>query len=200
MQTRASLILTGAALAAFAIAAAGMQPATPPSTDPSTDRPAQPGPDDPFADVNALIATVYPTAGYTCKGTVRFIKQGEAVRVLADIEGLAPNSKHGFHIHEFGDASKPDGSSAGGHYNPEHHDHALPTEQTRHAGDLGNLEANADGRVRLDMVTHNISLTGEHNPIIGRGVIIHADPDDGGQPTGNAGSRIGIGVIGIAQH
>lgn len=164
---------------------------------------AQPAHDDhdsPFEDVKMLVAVVVPTEGNECHGTVRFVEFGDGVKIVADVRGLTPDAKHGFHIHEFGDATAKDGTSAGGHYNPQGHDHALPHQGERHAGDLGNLQADANGRAVLEMVTHEITLAGDLNPVIGRSVIVHAKPDDGGQPTGNAGARIGIGVIGIAQH
>ena len=69
--------------------------------------------------------------------------------------------------------------SAGGHYNPESHPHGLPESDTRHAGDLGNLQADNDGKVHYEITVSNISVAGTKNPIIGRGVIVHAKPDDG---------------------
>lgn len=149
--------------------------------------------------VNQAVAVIYPTAGNQCSGTVRFQKVGEAVKVIAEVNGLTPNQAHGFHIHEFGDASAADGMATGGHYNPEGHSHALPTSATRHAGDFGNLQADATGKARMEITVSNISIAGLRNPVLGRGVIVHAKPDDGGQPTGNAGARIGQGVIGLAK-
>ncbi len=149
-------------------------------------------------DVNPpLIAVLQPTAGNEVTGTISFTQTGDKVTVEANVSGLKPNAKHGFHIHEYGDVSSPDGSSAGGHYNPEGHDHALPTTETRHAGDFGNLEADAEGNATLTLTVDNITLVDDDTAIIGRGVIVHADPDDGGQPTGNAGPRIAMGVIGV---
>lgn len=145
-----------------------------------------------------LIAVVTPTEGNKAKGVVRFVEGDDGVQVSARIEGLKPNSKHGFHVHEFGDASAPDGTSAGDHFNPEGHDHGLPPESQRHAGDFGNIEADSRGVGELELTVENLRLTGGPRAILGRAVIVHAEPDDGGQPTGNAGDRIGIGVIGIA--
>lgn len=145
-----------------------------------------------------LIAILQPTAGNDVTGTITFTQSGDKVTVDAQVSGLEPNSKHGFHVHEYGDLSKPDGTSAGGHYNPGKHDHALPTTETRHAGDFGNLEADADGNAVLNLTVDNITLVDDDDTaIIGRGVIVHANPDDGGQPTGNAGDRIAMGVIGV---
>ena len=148
---------------------------------------------------SGLIAVVYPTEGNKAKGMVRFEERNGSVRVTARIEGLKPNSEHGFHVHEFGDASAPDGTSAGDHFNPEGHEHGLPPESRRHAGDFGNIGANAQGVAEFSLTVENLTLTGGARAILGRAVILHAEPDDGGQPTGNAGDRIGIGIIGIAQ-
>jgi Cu-Zn family superoxide dismutase len=152
--------------------------------------------DAPF--IKQAIAVLHPTAGQQCKGVVRFTQDGDSVKVVADIEGLTPNQKHAFHIHQYGDCSAADGMSAGGHYNPEKHQHGLPDSENRHAGDLGNVQADGDGKAHYEITVTNISLFGQLNPILGRGVIVHARPDDGGQPVGNAGARIACGVIGVA--
>ncbi len=152
-----------------------------------------------WTGVKQLVAVLQSTAGNKCKGTVRFIQDGEKIKIVAEVEGLTPNQKHAIHIHEFGDGTSIDGTSAGGHYNPEKHDHGLPHGGKRHAGDLGNLQADANGKAKYEATVDNITLVGLKNPIIGRGVIVHAKPDDGGQPVGNAGPRIACGVIGIAQ-
>lgn len=152
-----------------------------------------------WASVTRAIAVVHPTQGNTCAGTVTFTQVPQGVKVVAKISGLTPNQQHAFHVHEFGDSSATDGTSAGGHYNPEGHDHGLPDQAHRHAGDLGNLSADAAGNAHYEVTVDNITIAGMTNPIIGRSVIIHAKPDDGGQPVGNAGARIGCGVIGVAK-
>lgn len=149
--------------------------------------------------VNHAVAVIRPTAGNQCAGTVHFHKVGDTVKVVAEVTGLTPNQAHGFHIHELGDVSGADGTATGGHYNPEGHSHALPVTSMRHAGDFGNLQADASGKARLELTVANLSIAGLRNPVLGRGVIVHAKPDDGGQPTGNAGARIGQGVIGLAK-
>ncbi len=154
---------------------------------------------DSFAHVTELIATIKPVSGSNVKGSVIFKKIPTGVEVTVSIGGLEPGTEHGFHIHEFGDVTSDDGKSTGGHYNPEGHDHALPDKGMRHAGDLGNLMADAEGNAKKTITVENISLTGPDNAIIGRGVVVHAKKDDGGQPTGNAGDRIGVGVIGISK-
>ena len=102
---------------------------------------------------------------------------------------------HGFHVHEKGDLSAPDLSSAGGHYNPTGHPHAGPKADKRHMGDLGNLSANTQGVATLDYVDPALRLDGEHS-IVGKSVIVHAGRDDlKTQPSGDSGSRIAGGVI-----
>lgn len=150
------------------------------------------------ASVKQGVAVLHPTAGQQCKGVVRFIEEGDSVKVVADLEGLTAGQKHAFHIHQFGDCTAPDAMSAGGHYNPEGHQHGFPDAENRHAGDLGNIQADSSGKAHYELTVKNVSLMGATNPILGRGVIVHAKPDDGGQPVGNAGARIACGVIGVA--
>ncbi|MFV0416005.1 MAG: superoxide dismutase family protein [Chthoniobacterales bacterium] len=151
------------------------------------------------ADATSAIAVLHPTEGNTVSGTLHFTPTEDGkVKVTGTISGLAPNGEQAFHIHEFGDCSAANGTSAGGHYNPEKHDHALPSKEIRHAGDLGNLKANAEGVATVDVTVDNFTINGDKSPIIGRGVIVHAKMDDGGQPTGNAGARVACGVIGWA--
>ena len=152
-----------------------------------------------WRQITEAVCVIHATQGNTAKGVVRFSVVDQQVRIVADIEGLPPNTKHGFHIHEYGDCSAPDGNSAGGHYNPQDAPHGLPPAAERHAGDLGNLEADADGKAHYELTVDNIMIAGPHNPVLGRSIIIHGKEDDGGQPTGNAGPRIGYGVIGIAK-
>ena len=149
------------------------------------------------AAIKQAIAVLHPTAGNKCKGEVRFTQEGDAVKVVTKLEGLSPGQKHAFHIHQNGDCSAPDAMSAAGHYNPEGKPHGLPESEMRHAGDLGNVQADADGKAHYEITVKNMTIAGTLNPIIGRGVIVHAKPDDGSQPVGNAGGRIACGVIGV---
>lgn len=138
-------------------------------------------------------ASTRPAFGKTT-GTVTFTQKGNNVKVLADLTGMPPG-KHGIHIHEKGDLSKPDLTSAGGHFNPEHHMHGGPTTSPVHAGDLGNIEAKEDGTAHMELTVDNISIGGK-NDILGKSVIIHAKADDlSSQPSGNSGDRIAGGVI-----
>ncbi|MCC7407690.1 MAG: superoxide dismutase family protein [Phycisphaeraceae bacterium] len=149
--------------------------------------------------VTHAVAVLTPTAGSTVTGAVNFYQTGCSVKVVADLQGLPPNSTHGFHVHEFGDVSSPDGAAAGGHYNPKDHPHALPDSEHRHAGDLGNITSDDQGNAHLELTADNLTLAGPKAPILGRALIVHADPDDGSQPTGNAGARIAQGVIAVAK-
>ena len=142
------------------------------------------------------VAQLKPTQGNKVSGTVTFSSQNGGVRIVADLEGLEPG-KHGFHIHEKGDCSAPDASSAGGHFNPVGTPHGAPENPPaqRHAGDLGNVEADADGKAHFERMDGLISLQGP-NSIAGRAVILHAQPDDlSSQPAGNAGPRVACGVV-----
>lgn len=150
------------------------------------------------APVTRALAQLQPTKGSEVHGTVTFSRAPGGVRVVARIEGLTPGL-HGFHIHEYGDCSAPDGSAAGSHFNPGGSPHAGPADAARHAGDLGNVEADATGVASLDYVDAMASFEGEAS-ILGRGVIVHASPDDlKTQPTGNAGGRLACAVIGVAK-
>ena len=145
-------------------------------------------------------ADLQPTKGNKAQGTATFTQMGDRVRVVANVSGLNAGQEHGFHIHEFGDCSAPDATSAGGHYNPEGHMHAGPETSRRHAGDLGNLDTDASGKARKEMVLENISLGPTGNNVIGRAVIVHAKKDDlKTQPTVDAGGRVACGVIGVAK-
>lgn len=147
-------------------------------------------------DVTFAVARIFPTQGNTAGGLVTFTVEGNAVRVTGSISGLPPG-KHGFHVHEFGDLNSNDGSSAGGHFNPGNMKHGARESMERHAGDLGNIEADANGTATFNFLDTKLSLSGK-NSILGRSLIVHQDADDlVTQPTGNSGSRIGYGVIGV---
>lgn len=139
-------------------------------------------------------------------GTVYFDQQNadSAVTVSGEISGLK-EGKHGFHVHEFGDNTNGC-TSAGPHFNPHQAEHGAPDAAVRHVGDLGNVVADSAGVAKVKIQDSAISIyPGNHN-IIGRTLVIHEDPDDLGlgghelsKTTGNAGGRIGCGVIGLAK-
>ena len=150
--------------------------------------------DEPTASVPTQASTVVnPTEGNEAQGTVEFTEEAGGVRVIANLTGLTEGD-HGFHIHEKGDCSAADGTSAGGHFNPEGTAHGAPDAAERHVGDLGNITADASGDAAYNRVDTLLELNGD-NSIIGLAVIVHALPDDFSQPTGAAGARVGCGVI-----
>lgn len=154
-----------------------------------------------MAAMTVAVAVVRPASASNVKGLVRFERVGpETLRVTGRIEGLTPNGAHGFHVHEFGDASAADASSAGSHFDPDgtgHH--GGPKDAKRHGGDMGNLQANAQGVAEIDLTIEGVTIAGPVDGVLGRSVIIHAKADDFGQPLGNAGGRIGVGVIGLGK-
>ena len=153
----------------------------------------------PPQNINA-VAVIQPGNGYNARGNVLFEQDGAEVIIKVNISGLNSNSYHGFHIHEFGDIRSQDGKSAGGHFNPDGFPHALPPEKKRHAGSFGNLISDSNGNVDTTFTDDTFSISDQFNPVLGRSVVVHAKKDDGGQPTGNAGARIGFGVIGISKN
>jgi Cu-Zn family superoxide dismutase len=141
-------------------------------------------------------AELQPTKGNTAKGTATFTQVGDKVRVHAVVTGLKPGQEHGFHVHEVGDCSSGDGMSTKGHFNPYGKPHAHFSTAERHAGDLPALKADASGRAELTVELDVLTVAAGPASIVGRGLIVHAQPDDyRTQPTGNAGGRIACAVI-----
>lgn len=140
-------------------------------------------------------ARISPTEGSNVEGLVTFIQESGGIRVIADIRNLSVNGRHGFHIHETGDCSAPDASSAGGHFDPSGSEHAGPMAARRHVGDLGNLESSEAGSAMYVRVDEHIKFEGDHS-ILGKSVVVHARADDlKSQPSGAAGPRVACGVI-----
>ncbi|MBM3116856.1 superoxide dismutase family protein [Jeongeupia naejangsanensis] len=136
-------------------------------------------------------ATLLPTSGQTTTGKVSFRQSGDTLLLDVTLSGLTPG-QHGFHVHEKGDCSAPDASSAGGHFNPDKHLHGSPDAQDHHLGDLGNVVAGADGRVSTSLTIKGVRL----DQLLGRSLIVHAGADDlKSQPAGNSGARIACGII-----
>ena len=142
--------------------------------------------------------------GEKVNGSLTFTQtDGGPTHITGSVTGLAAG-KHGFHVHQFGDYSGGCGST-GGHFNPFNKEHGGPTAENRHAGDLGNIEADGKSAVEIDITDNQIPLSGE-NSIIGRAIVVHADEDDLGlgghndsKTTGHAGARLSCGVIGLAK-
>jgi Cu-Zn family superoxide dismutase len=141
-------------------------------------------------------AELQPTKGSTVRGSVTFVQVGNKVRVNARVAGLAPNGEFGFHIHEAGDCSSGDGMSAKGHFNPFGKPHAHAGTSERHAGDLTSLKSDGGGNANLSVDLDIITVSPGPASVVGRGLIVHAQPDDyKTQPTGNAGARSACAVI-----
>lgn len=140
-------------------------------------------------------ATLAPSAGNNVAGTVAFVQEGGKVVVTADVTGLKPGP-HGFHVHEKGDCSAADFSSAGGHFNPSAQPHGDPNAGAHHVGDMPVLVADASGKATVRAELGTMTLGGGAGDIVGKAVVVHADPDDyKSQPAGNSGARIACGVI-----
>ena len=148
------------------------------------------------SDAPKATASLQPTKSGNASGTVSFYQLGSKVRMVANVSGLVPGREHGFHIHEAGDCSSGDGMSAKGHFNPMGKPHGHYSSAERHAGDMPALKADANGNAKLETELDVVTVAPGPASIVGRGLIVHADPDDyKTQPTGNAGARIACGVI-----
>lgn len=143
--------------------------------------------------------------GQSAKGIVQFSQNAltEPIHIRGDFSGLTPDSKHGFHIHEFGNLSEGC-KTAGAHYNPYGKEHGGPEDRERHVGDLGNVVADQNGNSVYELKDRQVTLYGEHS-VIGRSLVLHKDVDDLGRgnysdskTTGHSGARIACGVIGLA--
>lgn len=153
-----------------------------------------------LSPVPIAVAELGPTQGSSVSGTATFVERNGKLMVDGRFKGLTPGL-HGMHIHEKGDCSAPDAMSAGGHYNPTSEPHGGPDSVQHHGGDFGNLTANANGEAIMSAVL-DITRVGlgklAPNTIVGKALVIHADPDDlKSQPAGNSGKRVACGVIAL---
>lgn len=141
-------------------------------------------------------AQLQSTSGNTAMGSVSFTQSGDKVIVAGVVSGLVPNAEHGFHVHDNGNCSSGDGMSAGQHFNPRKHHHGHHPGMGRHAGDLTNLKADANGVARFSFEAEDLAIGSGPTDIVGRGLIVHRHPDDYvTQPMGSAGPRIACAVI-----
>ena len=160
-----------------------------------------PAPTPPPQDHNAVV-NLASASGSLVSGRLQVMTMGaNAVHIAGEVGGLAPNSAHGFHVHETGDCSAADASSAGGHFNPAGTPHGRMDHGAHHAGDMDNIVADAEGVARVNMHVPGLTLGGGGaTDIAGRAIIVHADPDDyASQPSGNAGARLACGIITIVE-
>ena len=143
-------------------------------------------------------AQIAPTQGNTVTGSVALNSSPEGVHITGAIQGLKPNAEFGFHVHEKGDCSAPDGSSAGGHFNPTQVQHGNPTSSSHHAGDMLNIKSNGEGVAQVDTTAAGTTLHGDlSTDILGKAIVVHEGPDDyTTQPSGKSGKRVACGVIG----
>lgn len=140
------------------------------------------------------VAVLRPTQGEKARGVVKLTQTDEGVRVQGTVRNLSPG-EHGFHIHEFGDLRGNDGKAAGGHFNPEGKKHGGPEDAEHHAGDLGNITANDEGTAEVNKLAKGLKL----HFVVGRSLVVHGEADDlESQPSGDAGARVALGVIGFA--
>ncbi len=146
--------------------------------------------------VRRATAYINPRSGSDLGGSAIFINDGSRIELQVTLE-QAPPGEHAVHIHETGDCSAEDASSAGGHWNPSSEDHGQWDTPPFHLGDIGNIVVDEEGKGSLSLVTDRWSMGGGGvNDILGHAVVVHADPDDfSSQPSGAAGARIGCGVI-----
>ena len=161
---------------------------------------AVPGQDTKTASANtdkAASAVMAAKSGSQVAGTLEMMTMGNGVHVMGTLTGLAPNQSFGFHVHEKGDCSAADASSAGGHFNPTAQPHGSTETAAHHAGDMDNIKSDDEGTARVSFHIENVGLAnGSATDINGRALVVHAKPDDyTTQPSGNSGDRIACGVI-----
>jgi Cu-Zn family superoxide dismutase len=145
-------------------------------------------------------ASIESKSGSTVAGKASFTEAGKEVTLKVEVE-KAPPGKHAVHIHDKGDCSSPDGKSAGDHWNPMTDQHGEWSAEHHHLGDIGNMDVGPDGKGTITLTTDKWTIgTGEKNDVAGHAIIVHGGVDDfKTQPTGNAGPRIGCGVISVAK-
>ncbi len=162
---------------------------------PETQQATATPPPAPAAEAMQAMATLQPREGSTAGGTVTFTAIPGGVTIHAEVHGATPG-KHGLHLHENGDCSAPDFSSAGGHFNPTGAPHGGPNAPEHHAGDLGNITVGEDGTGTLDLTSHMLTVKEGPASVLGKAVVLHAGEDDlASQPSGSSGERIACGVV-----
>lgn len=178
-MTQRSLFVVASTTAALAATVSAQTPMPPPSATAKA----------------ALQATTAPGA-QGVSGDFTLSQRGTLVVVEGTVRGLAPNSEHGFHVHENADCSG-DGKAAGDHFNPDRNPHAHPGQKMRHPGALFNLKADANGVAAFRQEVDTITLAPGKYAVTGKPLVVHAKPDDyRSQPSGDAGDRIACGLIG----
>lgn len=166
----------------------------------SAPKPA-PAPPAPVSTAQQAIAVLASASGSRVSGKLALAPMGDGVHISGEVGGLVPNGQFGFHVHEKGDCSAVDATSAGSHFNPAASAHGRAGSDAHHAGDMDNIVSDGGGVAKVNVHLRGVTLGGDAaNDIAGRAVIVHADPDDyHSQPTGNAGARVACGVIKVTQ-
>ena len=182
------------ALASLSVAIAGCA-STPSSSTPAAAVPV------PKSTAQSAMVNLASASGSLVSGKLAVNTMADGVHITGEVGGLQPGSLHGFHIHEKGDCSAADASSAGGHFNPVGAAHGKAEAGAHHAGDADNLVADAQGVAKVDRHFAGVTLGGgAANDVAGKAVIVHAAPDDyKSQPAGNAGARVACGVITVTR-
>ncbi|MDR0184369.1 superoxide dismutase family protein [Lysobacter arvi] len=188
----ARVLLAASVLALSACGSSSPTKSTAPAASAST-------PAAPAARSTAKSATVNlaSASGSLVSGKLTVVPMGNGVHLTGEVGGLSPGSTHAIHIHEKGDCSAADASSAGGHFNPGAQPHGKVGSGAHHGGDMDNLVANTEGVAKVNAHAEGVTLGGgAANDVAGKAVIVHAAADDyRTQPTGNAGGRVACGVI-----
>jgi len=145
---------------------------------------------------SATAVVLESRSGSSVTGNLALRDSSAGLRITGEVRGLKPDSEHGFHVHEKGDCSAPDASSAGGHFNPAGAPHGRMGAGAHHAGDMPNIKADARGVAKVDQTVAGVTLAAGPNGAAGRALVVHRDPDDySSQPAGNAGPRVACGVV-----
>lgn len=190
--------LVSVCAAAALLTACGKKDEAPaPGDEQATATPSTPPVTTPEPSATSANVQLAATQGHSVTGTLTVVPMGDGVHLTGTLQGLAPNGEFGFHIHEKGDCSAPDASSAGAHFNPAGLAHGNPQEGAHHAGDMMNAKSDAQGAAQINMHVDGLSLgDGGGSDVIGKAVVVHEKADDyKTQPSGDSGARVACGVI-----
>lgn len=163
--------------------------------------PVEPAPPAPVSTAQRATVALASASGSQVSGKLTLLAISDGVHIRGEVGGLQPNGQFGFHVHEKGDCSAVDASSAGGHFNPAGAMHGRAGTDSHHAGDMDNIASDASGVAQVNVYLRGVTLGGDAaNDIAGRAVVVHADADDyHSQPAGNAGARVACGLIQVTQ-
>ncbi len=143
------------------------------------------------------VANISSASGSGLTGTATFTEEGGKVKLVLTVDKASPGP-HAVHLHQNGDCSAPDATSAGPHWNPTKQPHGKRGEGSHHKGDMPNMEVGQDGKGRLELTVDGWTIGGSDTTtnVVNRAIIVHAKADDyKSQPAGNAGDRVGCGVV-----